>query len=42
MIMGGWNYVWAAYGASWIVLGGYALSLWIRQRALRRREKESA
>ncbi len=32
MIQGGWNFVWAAYGFTWIALGGYALSLWRRSK----------
>ena len=32
MIIGGWEYVVAAYGVTWSVFGLYALSLWIRHR----------
>ena len=32
-IVGGWEYVWGAYGVTWVLLGGYALSLWWRRRA---------
>jgi CcmD family protein len=31
-IQGGWEYVSAAYGVTWLFLGGYALSLVIRAR----------
>lgn len=30
-ISGGWAYVYGAYAVTWIVLGGYALSLMIRR-----------
>ncbi|MBI4212222.1 MAG: heme exporter protein CcmD [Deltaproteobacteria bacterium] len=39
MIHGGWEYVWGAYGVSWVLLGSYALSLLLRQRKLRHEEK---
>ncbi len=29
-IVGGWEFVWASYGATWIFLGGYAVSLVVR------------
>lgn len=32
MVTGGWEYVVAAYVATWIFIGGYAVSLWIRSR----------
>ena len=32
IIQGGWEFIWAAYGATWIFLTGYALSLIIRGR----------
>lgn len=32
MIDGGWGYVWAAYGITWVVVLGYALSLLRRVR----------
>ena len=31
-IEGGWSYVIAAYIVTWIMLGGYALSLFLRGR----------
>jgi hypothetical protein len=37
MIQGGWEYVGAAYVVSTVVLGGYALSLFLRLRAASRR-----
>ena len=30
VIEGGWNYVWAAYGISWVVLLTYAVSLIVK------------
>ncbi len=33
-IEGGWNYVIAAYAVTWIMLGGYAVSLFLREIAL--------
>ncbi len=30
VIIGGWEYVWTAFGATWVVLAGYALSLYWR------------
>ena len=30
-IVGGWEYVWAAYAITWAALGLYALSLWLRR-----------
>ncbi|MBI2340794.1 MAG: CcmD family protein [Deltaproteobacteria bacterium] len=38
MIQGGWEYVVAAYTITWVVLGGYALSLWVRHRRLLKKE----
>lgn len=38
MIQGGWEYVLSAYGIAWMVLGGYAGSLWIRHRWLIKKE----
>lgn len=32
MIEGNWSYVWAAYIITWLVLGGYGLSLVLRSR----------
>ncbi len=40
MITGGWDYITAAYLATWIVLGVYGLSLWLRFRGVVKREKE--
>ena len=43
VIEGGWEFVWAAYGVSAVVLAGYALSIHARYRAeRRRRERERA
>ena len=33
MIVGGWEFVWAAYGLTWLCLLGYIASLWVRSRA---------
>lgn len=30
MIQGGWGYVWAAYGISWVALALYGASLYLR------------
>ena len=30
-IQGGWEYVWGAYGVSWVALVLYAVSLWVRR-----------
>ena len=40
VISGGWEYVWAAYGVSAVILIGYALSVVARYRAQRRRGGE--
>ncbi|MEQ1503530.1 MAG: hypothetical protein ABMB14_14935 [Myxococcota bacterium] len=32
VIVGGWEYVYAAYLTTWLFVGGYAVSLWIRSR----------
>jgi heme exporter protein D len=32
VISGGWEYVWAAYALTGLVLVGYAASLWVRSR----------
>ena len=32
-IEGGWSYVIAAYAVTWIMLGGYAVSLVVRARS---------
>lgn len=37
VIQGGWEFVWAAYGVSAAILTGYALSVFLRHRALLRR-----
>ncbi len=42
IIVGGWEYVIAAYVLTWAVLTGYAVSLWIRFRAVKRRERDLA
>ncbi len=34
MIVGGWGYVWAAYGVSWVLLGAYGLRLLQLRRQL--------
>ena len=31
-VIGGWEYVWAAYGLSWAGMALYGLSLWLRRR----------
>jgi len=36
VIEGGWGYVIAAYGLSWLVWTAYALSLWLRSPDLGR------
>lgn len=35
MIEGGWEFVGAAYGLTWIVFSAYLLSLWFRLRGFR-------
>ena len=30
-IIGGWEYVWAAYAVTWAILVLYAVSLWVRR-----------
>ena len=42
MIVGGWEYVTAAYTLVWAVLGLYALSLWLRHRKALKREREGS
>ena len=32
-IVGGWEYVWAAYGLTWAGVCLYALTLWLRRKA---------
>ena len=31
LIVGGWEYVWAAWGITWLALALYGLSLWMRR-----------
>ena len=33
LIVGGWEYVWAAWGVTWLALALYAVSLWLRRTA---------
>jgi heme exporter protein CcmD len=40
VISGGWEFVWAAYGLSAVILTGYAVSVIARYRAQRRRRDE--
>ena len=40
VISGGWEFVWAAYGVSAVILMGYAVSVIARYRAHRRRRDE--
>ena len=40
VITGGWEFVWAAYGVSAVILTGYAVSVIVRYRAQRRRRGE--
>jgi len=39
-IVGGWEYVWAAYAITWTALGLYALSLWLRRPGADSKELE--
>jgi len=39
IVTGGWEYVWAAYGITFTVLGGYAISLIVRVRGEKGREE---
>ena len=39
VIAGGWEYVWAAYGLSAAILLGYAVSIYVRYRSERTRQK---
>ena len=32
VIVGGWDFVWWAYGITWVMLGGYGISLFVRFR----------
>jgi len=34
VVSGGWTFVYVSYAATWLALGGYAVSLWWRGRAL--------
>jgi predicted metal-binding membrane protein len=40
-IVGGWGYVWTAYGIAWGGLSLYAVSLWMRIRRQKQAAKES-
>ena len=40
VIEGGWGFVWAAYGISAVILIGYAVSLHLRYRSERRKDRE--
>ena len=40
VITGGWEFVWAAYGVTAVILTGYAVSVIARHRAQRRRGRE--
>ena len=31
LIVGGWEYVWAAWGITWVAIALYSLSLWLRR-----------
>ena len=37
MIVGGWEYIWAAYGITWAVMGLYSIQLVRAWRLERRR-----
>ena len=39
VISGGWEFVWAAYGVTAVILTGYAVSVFARYRAQRRRRE---
>lgn len=41
IVIGGWEYVWAAYGITFSVLGGYAISLVVRVRGGKGSEENS-
>ncbi len=32
LIVGGWEYIWAAYISTWVFFGGYAISLYMRTK----------
>lgn len=38
-VVGGWSYVWVAYGVTWAFLVGYTLSLWLRWRDRREEDR---
>jgi len=41
-LVGGWEFVWLAYGTTLAVLGGYALSIFLRYRSeVQRSERET-
>ncbi len=40
VVSGGWTYVMVSYAATWILLGGYAVSLWRRHLATTREEAQ--
>lgn len=40
IVIGGWEYVWAAYGITFVALAAYGINLGIRLRGERRSEKE--
>ena len=42
VIVGGWEYVWTAYGATAAILVGYAASLFLRFRGERLRAEREA
>jgi heme exporter protein CcmD len=42
VVVGGWEFVWAAYGVSAAVLLGYAISVHLRYRAERERARREA
>ncbi len=32
LVTGNWEFVWAAYAATWLFFGGYAATLYLRHR----------
>lgn len=32
VVTGGWSYIYAAYALTWLILGGYGVSLWMRDK----------
>ena len=42
VVQGGWEFVWAAYSVSAAVLFGYAISIHLRYRSERERERREA